>query len=128
MLSLCVTEWRGPFAVLDVRRGLPVFFVILAMVLGALVPVRSDETLRVTFIGTGGPEVSTERSGIATLVTAGDENVLFDAGRNLMQNLYEAGVDPRNVTTVVLTHLHNDHLEGLATLWMTGCFKKHYTD
>ncbi len=75
-----------------------------------------------TFIGTGGPELSVERSGIATLLTVDGQHLLIDAGRNVMQNLYEAGIDPREVTNIVLTHLHNDHIEGLPTLWMTGWF------
>lgn len=122
MLNRWAIEGRRPLKVLDFLRGFRTFSVFLAGVLVPLIPVRSNESLRVTFIGTGGPEVSAERSGIATLVTAGDENVLFDAGRNLMQNLYEAGVDPRDVTKIALTHLRNDHIEGLATLWMTGWF------
>ncbi len=75
-----------------------------------------------TFIGTGGPELSVDRSGIATVLTTDGQHLLIDAGRNVMQNLYEAGIDPREVTNIVLTHLHNDHIEGLPTLWMTGWF------
>ena len=115
-------EWRKPRKVLGLLKGFRALLVILAVILVPLIHGKSDGTLKVTFIGTGGPEVSAERSGIATLVTAGAEQVLFDAGRNLMQNLYEAGVDPREVTSIVLSHLHNDHIEGLATLWMTGWF------
>jgi ribonuclease Z len=78
--------------------------------------------LSVTFVGTGGPEVTVDREGIATLVSTANGNYLFDAGRTVMQNLYEAGVDPRDVDTIILTHLHNDHIEGLPNLWMTGWF------
>ena len=78
--------------------------------------------MRITFVGTGGPEVSLEREGIATLVTVEDQLILFDAGRNLMQNLFESGVDPRDLDRIILTHLHNDHIEGLPNLWMTGWF------
>jgi len=81
-----------------------------------------SEPLKITFVGTGGPELSVERGGISTLLRIGDEHVLIDAGRNLMQNLYESGIDPRDVNNIVFTHLHNDHIEGLPTLWMTGWF------
>ena len=85
-------------------------------------PYFEDESLTVTFVGTGGPELSVEREGIATLITTGKQMLLVDVGRNTMQNLYEAGIDPREVTNILLTHLHNDHIEGLPTLWMTGWF------
>lgn len=73
-------------------------------------------------MGTGGPEITQSREGIATLITAGENQLLFDSGRNVMQNIYDAGIDPRDVTQIFLTHLHNDHIEGLPTLWMTGWF------
>ena len=81
----------------------------------------TDEVI-VRFVGTGSPEMSTEREGIATLISDRNNHILIDAGRNLMQNIYESGVHPNEIDTLLLTHLHNDHIEGLPTLWMTGWF------
>lgn len=61
------------------------------------------------------------------LVRAGDETVLIDAGQGAMaergghggglrEALTELGVAPGDVTRVLITHLHGDHLLGLLNL------------
>lgn len=85
----------------------------------ALDPVNR---LRVTLVGTGGPEINPTRFGYATLIEAGGQKLLFDAGRGVVQRLYESRVNPKEVTKIFLTHLHNDHIEGLPTLWITPWF------
>ncbi|MFD2270185.1 MBL fold metallo-hydrolase [Undibacterium arcticum] len=77
--------------------------------------------MRVILLGTGGPEMSPNRFGYATLVEAGGQKLLFDAGRGVMQRIYESRVKVTSVTNV-FTHLHNDHIEGLPSLWMTPWF------
>ena len=52
-----------------------------------------------------------------TVVTAGDEVILFDTGLNpasISAPLEAAGVSPDSVSIVVLTHMHGDHIGGLA--------------
>lgn len=78
--------------------------------------------MRITLLGTGGPELSVDRLGSATLIEAGGELLLFDAGRGVMQRLYECGVKLNSVTKVFFTHLHSDHIEGLPNLWITPWF------
>lgn len=73
-------------------------------------------------IGTGGPELTPDRSGAATLIRAGGELLLFDAGRNALEGIYRAGLPPQGVTKLFLTHLHNDHIEGIPPLWITPWF------
>lgn len=95
------------------------------LVSGAGVPAfaqTADDHVKVTLVGTGGPEINPTRFGYATLVEAGGQKLLFDAGRGVVQRLYESRVNPRDVTKVFLTHLHNDHIEGLPTLWITPWF------
>ena len=51
-----------------------------------------------------------------TLVKAGDNTILFDTGMNaagITAALGEAGFAPEDVTHVVLTHMHGDHIGGL---------------
>lgn len=51
-----------------------------------------------------------------TVVRAGDETVLFDAGLSAagtLAALSEAGVSAEDVDVVVITHMHGDHIGGL---------------
>lgn len=59
---------------------------------------------------------------IGFLVNTGDKLILVDAGAakffgptlgNILTNLKAAGYDPAQVDTVLLTHLHGDHVGGL---------------
>jgi ribonuclease Z len=80
-------------------------------------PSRGDTAIKVVLLGTaGGPTISPERSGISTLVIAGPERLLFDAGRNLTTGMARVGVLPADVTKVFLTHLHSDHIISLPEL------------
>jgi ribonuclease Z len=61
-----------------------------------------------------------DRFGPSILVEAGEEKLIFDAGRGAMQRLTQLGVSFADVTGVLLTHLHSDHTVGLPDLWLTG--------
>lgn len=53
---------------------------------------------------------------LAFWVDFGDNEILFDAGLragNIPSQLAENGVNPENVKTILLTHLHGDHYGGL---------------
>jgi ribonuclease Z len=82
----------------------------------------SAQEITVTLLGTGGPELTPDRQGAATLVSAGGQMLLFDTGRGVMQRLYESRVKITQVTRVFYTHLHSDHIEGLPNLWMSSWF------
>src|SRR5262249_40832551 len=54
-----------------------------------------EPELKVVLLGTmGGPTFSGERLGISTLVIAGDERLLFDAGRSLTTGLARLNINP----------------------------------
>lgn len=76
--------------------------------------------IRVTLLGTGVPTPVMERFGPSTLVEAGGETLLFDAGRGVLQRLFQLKVPVQEVRTLFLTHLHSDHVVGLPDLWLTG--------
>ncbi|WP_165799513.1 MBL fold metallo-hydrolase [Sphingomonas oleivorans] len=78
--------------------------------------------LRIHLLGTGGPELTPDRAGYATLVEGGDTLLLFDAGRGILQRLYEQRINPKRITRIFLTHLHSDHIAGLPDLWITPWF------
>lgn len=76
--------------------------------------------IRVVLLGTaGGPPVRVDQAGISTLVEAGGERFLFDAGRGLMQRLAQARVPMDGVTKLFLTHLHSDHIIDVPDLYLT---------
>jgi ribonuclease Z len=83
--------------------------------------------MKVTLLGTGTPIPDIARRGPASLVEHGDERVLVDAGAGVLHRLLEAGVPPTprpdgkpSVTRILLTHLHSDHITGLADVLWAG--------
>jgi len=76
--------------------------------------------IRVTLLGTAsGPPVHVGKAGISTLVEAGGERLLFDAGRGFMQRLVQAGFSMDAVTKLFLTHLHSDHIVDVPDLMLS---------
>jgi ribonuclease Z len=64
----------------------------------------------VVLLGTGNPLPHPDRAGPATLVRAGDVQVLVDCGRGVLMRLAAAGAFPGMLSAVLLTHLHSDHV------------------
>jgi ribonuclease Z len=69
--------------------------------------------IAITLLGTGSPIPSADRAGPATLVSAGDEHYLVDAGRGVLMRLAAAGLGAPDLSAVLLTHLHSDHITDL---------------
>ncbi len=67
----------------------------------------------ITLLGTGGPVPDPHRAGPATLVTAGPEQFLVDAGRGVLVRLAATGSGADQLSAVLLTHLHSDHITDL---------------
>ena len=81
---------------------------------------QPSDLFRVTLLGTGAPPPLLDRFGPSTLVEAGREKFIFDAGRGAMQRLYQLGIPCADITGVFLTHHHSDHVVGFVDLWLTG--------
>jgi ribonuclease Z len=79
-----------------------------------------DTFIKVTLLGTGTPQPTMERFGASTLVQAGSETLLFDAGRGCLQRLVQINVSYNKITALFFTHLHSDHIVGFPDLWLTG--------
>ena len=75
---------------------------------------------KVTLLGTGSPILSMERFGNATLVEAGDEKLLFDAGRGAALRLSQMDIMPGEINKLFMTHLHSDHTIGIPDILLTG--------
>jgi ribonuclease Z len=72
--------------------------------------------MKVVLLGTGGPRPDPDRMGPSTLVSAGSDNVIVDAGRGVATRLVQAGVPITEYGFVFITHHHFDHTAGLADL------------
>jgi len=79
-----------------------------------------DDVFRVTLLGTGAPPPSLERFGPSTLIEAGGQKFIFDAGRGAMQRLNQLGIPFCDISGMFLTHHHSDHVVGFPDLWLTG--------
>jgi ribonuclease Z len=81
---------------------------------------------RVTLLGTGTPIPRPDRFGPSTLVEAGDQTLLIDAGRGATIRLYQLGVPMGRIDALLLTHFHSDHTCGIPDVWLTGWLQSHY--
>ena len=72
--------------------------------------------MKITLLGTGSPLPDPNRAGPCTLVQAGAQNVMVDCGRGALMRLMAAGVVPPAVSTLLITHLHSDHITDLNDL------------
>lgn len=84
--------------------------------------------IRITLLGTGSPLPDPNRAGPSTLVSAGEgldaSHYLVDAGRGVLMRLAGAGVAVGQLSAVLITHLHSDHITDLSdvvtTRWVMG--------
>lgn len=63
--------------------------------------------------------LSSGSSGNALLLSCGESHILLDAGiscRRITAALGELGLRPENLTAILITHTHADHIAGLQTL------------
>lgn len=75
--------------------------------------------MKITLLGTGSPIPDPLRAGPCTLVQAGDRNILVDCGRGALMRSMAAGVLPAMIDTLLITHLHSDHITDVNDLVTT---------
>jgi ribonuclease BN (tRNA processing enzyme) len=80
--------------------------------------------MRVTFLGTGSAMPLPDRHQTGLLVDEDGRYLLVDCGAGVLHRLEETGVGAENVSTVILTHHHLDHVSDLMALlkarWLAG--------
>lgn len=87
---------------------------------GAAEHLGNDATLEVTFLGTGAADWPLQYPAVGTALQRGsyrgnaslllDGAVLIDCGPTVPDALTFHGVDPRQLTDLLITHSHGDHL------------------
>lgn len=79
-----------------------------------------SQVLRVTLLGTGAPDPVPDRFSASTLIEAGNQKILVDAGRGATVRLSQLRIPLGAVNLLLLTHYHSDHTVGIPDLWLTG--------
>jgi ribonuclease Z len=67
-----------------------------------------------------------DRFGPSTLIEAGDQTLLIDAGRGATMRLFQLGVPIGQIDALLLTHFHSDHTVGIPDLWLTGWLSSYF--
>jgi ribonuclease Z len=66
--------------------------------------------LKVICLGTGSPEPTLSRASSGYLVEVEDKKILIDCGGGVFGRLIEYGLLPSEITHLVFSHLHSDHM------------------
>lgn len=75
--------------------------------------------MKLKLVGTGSI-VSSRRSACSVI----DNNILIDCGNGLVKTLAEQGIDVNDIETVLITHLHADHILDLPFFVITRAITK----
>lgn len=110
---------------LPTLRSITVWLTLMSAIPTASL-AQAPETA-VVMLGTGTPNADPERSGPAVAVVRGGRSYLVDAGPGVVRRAAAAAalhadsaLQPRNLRTLFLTHLHSDHTVGLPDLILSA--------
>jgi ribonuclease BN (tRNA processing enzyme) len=82
-----------------------------------------NEQVRLHLLGTGDAFGTGGRYQTCFWLEGGDESLLIDCGATSLSAAKAAGIEPNDIGSVVLTHLHGDHFAGLPFLILDGQFR-----
>jgi 7,8-dihydropterin-6-yl-methyl-4-(beta-D-ribofuranosyl)aminobenzene 5'-phosphate synthase len=85
----------------------------------ALAEIRSRQEMKITIVYDNNPYDHRLRPdwGFSCVVNLPERAILFDAGGNgviLLDNMKRLGIDPKDISMVLLSHIHADHVGGLS--------------
>jgi len=80
--------------------------------------------MRVRFLGSGDAFGSGGRLQTCILLESGDFRCLVDCGASSLIALKRAAIDPNDIDTILITHLHGDHFGGIPFIVLDGQFSR----
>jgi len=72
--------------------------------------------MKITFLGTGVAIPQPDRVQSGMIVDAGSSPILFDCGSGVLNRIFESGYQHTDIGTIVLSHLHLDHVADVLPL------------
>ncbi len=84
-------------------------------------------SIQLTLLGTGTPIPDRDRHGPSQFIEIADDVILVDCGPGTLHRLLEAGPNFRAIKYIFLTHLHSDHISGLADFLWAGWIARWWT-
>lgn len=72
--------------------------------------------MKVAVLGSGTPEPHIRRASSGYLVEIEGDRILLDCGGGVFDNMLRAGFGPEDITHLVFSHLHTDHMMDYARL------------
>jgi ribonuclease BN (tRNA processing enzyme) len=129
------TRIRPLFSSLDSETLESAAFFLAKLVLGAYIgcnvigmPIPENPekvpSVRVRFLGSGDAFGSGGRLQTCILIESGGFHSLVDCGASSLIALKRAAVDPNDVATILVSHLHGDHFGGLPFFILDGQFSR----
>jgi ribonuclease Z len=89
--------------------------------------MEKEKPFKVILLGTGSPQPVLIRASASTLIIAGGQKIIIDAGRHSFQRIADSlgpGMKVRvkisDLDKIYLTHLHSDHIQGIPDIFTTG--------
>ena len=83
-------------------------------------PSPKKGTRLITLGTAAGPSTRPDRAQSSNLLSVNGTHYVVDAGDGVARRLAEAGIDPREIGIIFITHHHDDHTAGLGTLLSIG--------
>ncbi len=80
----------------------------------------NDNHFEVLFCGTGTPRFNQDRAQPCLMISAGKQNILFDAGQGALWSMEKMKAPWQKLNAVFITHLHSDHVSGLGEVIQNG--------
>jgi ribonuclease Z len=74
---------------------------------------------KITFLGTSSAIPTKTRNHMSILLNYKNENILIDCGEGTQRQFRKADINPCNLTRLLITHFHGDHVFGLPGLFQT---------